>query len=359
MKTPGHVLLVLEATIGGTRRHVRELALGLAARGWKVDLVYSLFRDPRFIDDLALFRKAGIGCNEIPMHRGFSPLADMLAVRRLRALAKRLHPDIVHCHSTKAGLVGRLALRGMTPKVIYTPHCWAFQMDSPLRSLYRLVEKTFIPFTDLLLAVCKDEARLGQELGYPPEKIRIAYNGIDAAEYKRQAPKSREIVFIGRAARQKGLDILLEAYRRILRQRPGTRLSVMSDVSGRFRAELLEVGAEIVPFGSQKESAAFLASGAVLAMPSRWEAFPYLLLEAMAAGVPIVASDVGGVREAVRDGESSILVPPGQAARVAEDLIDLLDNPARRNQLAQKAQVKIADFTRWKMIESIESAYCG
>ena len=359
MKTSGHVLLVLEATIGGTRRHVREQALGLARRGWKVDLAYSLFRDPRFIDDLVLFEKAGIGCHEIPMHRGFAPFADIVAVRRLRALARRLQPDVVHCHSTKAGLVGRLALRGMSPKVIYTPHCWAFQMDSPLRGLYRLVEKALIPSTDLLLAVCKDEARLGGELGYPAEQIRVACNGIDAAECGRHVPKTREIVFIGRAARQKGLDILLEAYRLILKQRPGTRLSVMSDVTGRLRAELLEAGAEIVSFGTQAESASFLASGTVLAMPSRWEAFPYLVLEAMAAGVPVVASDVGGVDEAVSDGESAVLVPPGQPEKMANALMRLLDSPEERALLAQKAAAQGGVFTLDRLLDAVESAYCG
>lgn len=357
MKNRGHVLLVLEATIGGTRRHLRDLALGLAARGWRVDVAYSPLRDPCFVDDLPLFGEAGIGCHEIRMHRGFAPIADLVAVVRLRALARRLRPDVIHCHSTKAGLVGRLAACGLGAKVLYTPHCFAFEMDSSFRGLYRLIERILVPLADRLVAVCEDEARLARGIGYRPERVRVVYNGIDASGVVRDVPKSREIVFIGRAARQKGLDILLEAYRRLLEKRPGARLSVMSDVTGALRAGLLEAGAELVPFGSQRESAAFLASGSILAMPSRWEAFPYLLLEAMAAGVPVVASEAGGVREAVRDGEEGVLIPPEAPGALAEALLRLLDSPAERDRLGRAGREAVKTWTLGRMVASIEEVY--
>ena len=111
------VLLVLEATIGGTRRHLRDLALGLAARGLDVHIAYSAGRDPDFARDLALFREQGIGLAEIPMRRGPS-VRDIAAVRRLRSLIRQLRPDIVHLHSTKAGFVGRFAALGTGAAVL-------------------------------------------------------------------------------------------------------------------------------------------------------------------------------------------------------------------------------------------------
>ncbi|MBQ6102953.1 MAG: glycosyltransferase, partial [Kiritimatiellae bacterium] len=145
------VLLVLEATIGGTRRHLRDLALGLAARGFTVHIAYSAGRDPDFARDLVLFREQGIGLTEIHMRRGLSG-RDVAAIIRLRRLIRQLRPDIVHLHSTKAGFIGRFAALGTGAAVLYSPQCFAFEMESALRPVYRLAERLLAPLADGLVA---------------------------------------------------------------------------------------------------------------------------------------------------------------------------------------------------------------
>ena len=352
-------LLVLEATIGGTRRHLRDLALGLSARGWTLHIVYAARREKDFLRDISLFREKDIVCTEVDMKRGPAPLSDFAAVLRLRRLIRDFQPDVIHLHSTKAGLLGRLAAGGGNAKVIYTPHCFAFEMESPLRKLYFLMEKALVPLTDTLIAVCHDEAAAAARLGYPAKRIRCIHNGLDAGKRipASSQKKNYDICFAGRACRQKGLDLLTEAYRKLLQFRPGTTLAVMSDAQGRTRNELEKLGAKILPFGTTDDTLALLRQSTILVMPSRWEAFPYTPLEAFSAGVPVVAFDVGGIREAVRDRENGLLVAKGDVDALAAAMREVLADPPLMARLARGAATSAAVFPLPQMLDETERLY--
>ena len=352
------VLLVLEATVGGTRRHLRDLALGLAARGWEVSVAYSNRRDPEgFAPDLARFAEAGIRCHEIPMARGFAPVRDAKAALALRRLLLARRPDVLHLISTKAGLVGRLAGWRLGLWTVYAPHCWAFEMDSPLRGLYRLVEQALRPRTRRLVAVCSHEVREALRLGYWRGKISRVYNGVaPLAEMPPRKPV-RDIVFIGRAVRQKGIDLLPAILARLREIRPATTMAVLSDVSGPLRSQLESMGAEILPYAGETAAAEALSSSRVLLMPSRWEAFPYLVLEAFQRGAAVVASEVGGIPEAVEDGVNGLLVPPGNVNATSSALLRLLWNPDEAEILAERAWKTPARFPLSAMLDGIERAY--
>ena len=352
---PLRVLQVLEATVGGTRRHLRDLALGLAARGLDVHIAYSADRDPDFARDLVLFREQGIGLTEIPMRRGPS-VRDIVAIRRLRRLIRQLRPDIVHLHSTKAGFVGRFAALGTGAAVLYSPHCFAFEMESALRPVYRLAERLLAPLADGLVAVCEHEARLARQIGWREDRVHVIYNGIAPSPAPHPADKDG-IAFIGRNCRQKGLDILLSAWVPLKKVLPDARLTIMSDLDDRLRAAFTSAGATVLPFGTAAEAAALLGQSAILAMPSRWEAFPYLTLEAFAAGTAVVATDVGGVGEAVRDRETGLLVPPGNARELAMALQELLVSPALRNRLATAARKELARHSAETMLDGLAALY--
>ncbi len=352
------VLLVLEATIGGTRRHLRDLALGLRERGFAVHIAYSALRDPDFVRDLALFRSHGLGLTEIPMRRGPSPLRDVGAAIRLRRVIRDFKPDVIHLHSTKAGLVGRIAAIGAGVPVIYTPHCFAFEMESRLRPLYRLAERLLVPLTDGLIAVCESEADAAHGIGYPPQKIHVVYNGVLPASTPPRTER-KNIAFIGRNCRQKGVDILLEAWIILKKIVPEASLTVMSDLDDATHKAFTDAGAIVRDFGTAEEAAALLADSAVLAMPSRWEAFPYLLLEALSSGVAVVASDVGGVRECVRDRENGLLVKPGDARELAMALQELLVSDSLRQRLASAAPVSVVKFSLGRMVDETAAIYRG
>ena len=350
------VLLVLEATIGGTRRHLRDLALGLHERGFVLHIAYSALRDPDFVRDIRLFRSCGIDLTEIPMRRGPSPLRDLVAVIRLRRLLRQFKPDIIHLHSTKAGLVGRLAAIGTRAHVLYTPHCFAFEMESRLRPLYRLAERLLAPFTDGLIAVCESEAEAARSIGYTERKIHVIYNGIAPSPTPPTA-KREGIAFIGRNCRQKGVDTLLAAWVMLKKVIPEASLTVMSDLDDETRKAFTDAGAVVRDFGTAEAVAALLADSAILTMPSRWEAFPYLLLEALSSGLAVVASDVGGVRECVRDRENGLLVAPGDARELAMALQELLVSDTLRQRLASAAPASAAQFSLARMIDQTAVIY--
>ena len=350
------VLLVLEATIGGTRRHLRDLALGLHERGFSVHVAYSALRDPDFVRDIGLFRSHGIGLTEIPMRRGLSPLRDFRAAIRLRRLIRQFKPNVIHLHSTKAGLVGRVAAIGTEARILYTPHCFAFEMESRLRPLYRLAERLLAPLTDELIAVCESEADAARGIGYPERKIRVVYNGIAPSSTPPTAEREG-IAFIGRNCRQKGIDTLLDAWLMLRQVIPEASLTVMSDLDDETRKAFTDAGAVVRDFGTAEEVAALLAASAILAMPSRWEAFPYLLLEAMSCGLAVVAADVGGVGECVRNRENGILVPPGDACELAMALQELLVSDTLRQRLASVAPASVAQFGLARMVDQTAAIY--
>ena len=352
------VLLVLEATIGGTRRHLRELALGLAARGWEVSIAYSNRRDPEgFARDLSRFAEAGIRCHEIPMARGFAPIGDAKAVRALRRLLLAHRPDVLHLISSKAGFIGRIAGWKLGLWTVYAPHCWAFEMDSPLRGFYRFVERALRPRTRRLVAVCSHEVRETLRLGYWRGKISRVYNGIEPPAEMPPRNPVRDIVFIGRASRQKGIDLLPAILARLREIRPETTMAVLSDVSGPLRVQLESMGAEILPYAGEAAAAKALSGSRILLMPSRWEAFPYLVLEAFEHGAAVVASEVGGIPEAVEDGVNGLLAPPGNVKATTSALLRLLWNPEEGEIFAERAWKTLARFPLSAMLDGIERAY--
>jgi len=192
-----HVLHVIEATIGGTRRHVVDACRGLRARGVRVTLAASALREPRFRDDLDALAREGVEVREVPLVRAIRPHRDFAHTIALRALLKELRPDIVHTHSSKAGAVGRLASwsTGIGARV-HTPHTFAFlfgaMFASTSRALFRAIEKELARKTDRFIAVSEDEAATFATADFvPASKVRIVGNGIDPAPFERAVALER------------------------------------------------------------------------------------------------------------------------------------------------------------------------
>ena len=361
-----HVLQILEATEGGTRRHLRDLTLGLLARGWKVSLAVSCGRDPDFAEsDIPLLRDAGADVHVVPMSRGIAPFRDFTAWRRIAALVRELRPDVVHAHSSKAGMLGRIVAHSVGIPVVYTPHGFSFEMDvSPAkRAAYRAMERLAAGWTNALVAVCGHEAELARGLSRT-SRVATVYNGVepdcgyDCATSERRC----DAVFVGRFCRQKAPDIFLAACERVRGNRPDSRFAIMG--SGKLdecgcskELRLLSGSLDVLPRGGRSEVSRLLREAKVLVMPSRWEGFPYLVLEAMAAGTPIVASDVGGVGEAVRDGREALLVPKDDVGAVSVAVERLLDEPELRGRLVAAAQERVKRFSLGAMVDGIECVY--
>lgn len=326
---PVHILYVLEATEGGTRRHLRDLACGLPD-GFSATVVVSPLRDPAFVrEDRTAYQDAGVQWIELPMRRG-AGAGDIVAVHRLREILRRLRPDLIHAHSSKAGAVARLASRGDFP-VVYTPHGFSLLMPGVVWP-YRLFEAFAVRWTEAVICVTEEEIRLAERLGYPAGQIHLIRNGIAHSAPSPCVVANREgIGFFGRDAPQKGIDVL-----RACRSLP---IRFFTDYP-------------------QSEAIALMRTVAVAAMPSRWEGCPYTLLEAWAAGTPVAASAIGGFKELIRHGENGWLLPPDATPDAWErELGNLLRDLPLREQLAQGGRRSLAAYTLSGMIDKTLSIY--
>lgn len=238
---------------------------------------------------------------------GPSTLAE---TRQLGAILGQINPDLVHLHSAKAGLAGRLLLRGRRP-VVFQPHSWSFEAAGGTIGRGAIAwERWAARWADVIVCVSADERRRGQDAGIQARFIEIP-NGVDLTSYSPATPEARSAaraafgvapdtplaVTVGRLARQKGQDVLLAAWRRVIERVPDAELVLVGD--GPDRGALEGLAVPRVRFaGADQDVAAWLAAATVAVLPSRWEAgLSLVAMEAMASARSVVAADVAGMRE--------------------------------------------------------------
>ena len=370
MKT---VLQVLEATEGGTRRHLRDLVGALDPAAFRCALAVACRRDPDFQSDLAAWRVRGLDVIELAMRRGVSPWADLAALAGLVRCVRRVRPDMIHAHSAKAGVLARSAGFLCRVPVVYTPHAFPFLMacGPRRREFYRWVERLARRGTAAVIAVSGEEEVSALALGYPPERVARIPNGVapvDAGGIVVRDIASLRIGFMGRLTRQKGPDLLLDAMQEVIVHLPHVQVVFYGD--GEMAAELRErAGQEPLsrhvrfagPY-AQSEAIRLLREVDIAVLPSRWEGCPYVLLEAFQAGVPVVAAGVGGVTDLVRHGENGLCVPPEDSEALGDALLTLLRDAALRRALAEGGRAALTAFTLTQMVSRVEQVYrevCG
>ncbi|MBL8858264.1 MAG: glycosyltransferase [Planctomycetes bacterium] len=314
------VLHVMECTIGGTRRHLVDVALGQAAAGLDVHVTAANLRQADFEADLQRLERAGVVVTRLAMVRNIAPATDARHFAELKRQLERTRPDIVHTHSSKAGVLGRLAsiTTGIGVRV-HTPHTFAFLFEAefsrPKRALFRNIERALSGHTRAVVAVSASEARTFVRSGVvDPERVRVIANGIDARPWMEARALSRTEIglagegplalMIGLLNIAKGQDLAVRAL-----ARPGLddlQLAVVGH--GGMERELRELAVRIgvadrVRFlGYRDDVPRLVASGDFVLLPSRWEGMPYVALEAMAAGKAIVATPVDGAVDLIDDG---------------------------------------------------------
>jgi len=340
----------MEATIGGTRRHLGQLAHNLGRHDVEVVVACSSLRTSDFRRDVAAMIAAGIEVVEIPMARQVRPGADLRALMKLRQLIRHGGFDVVHTHSSKAGALGRAAAHlGRGPAVVHTPHSFAFLHDAEFsrlkRRLYLLVERRLGRRTTRMVAVSRAEGDAAVRHGIVPrDRITVIWNGVEA-ELAPSRPRSeirRELgigsdapvlVSVGLLEVSKGHRFLVEAVGRVMSDLPELRCLIVGD--GSRRRELEEqcrgagLASNITFTGHRRDAVDLIAAGDALVLPSLWEGLPYVILEAMALAVPVVSSDVGGCGELLDHGTTGLLVPAADATALAGAITDLLRDPAR------------------------------
>lgn len=323
-----HVTQPVEAGVAAV---VLDLALAQRARGWSVVVVCP---PTGWLAD----RARGLGIDVRPWHATRQPgpmlVKEVLALRRVLA---RLTPDVVHLHSSKAGLVGRLAVRGRVPTV-FQPHLWSFQTArGVLRTASTWWERRASRWTNLVVCVSDDELVIGREAGVTAP-AEVVCNGVDT---DRLRPRANTVaraalglapgplaVCVGRLAALKGQDQLLSAWPEVLARVPDARLVLVGDgPDGHgWRAAHPTADHESVRWwGHSDDPAPFYTAADVVVLPSRAEGMALVPLEAMACGRPVVAFDVGGVRQSV--GDAGAVVPAGDIGALAAAVAHRLTDP--------------------------------
>jgi glycosyltransferase involved in cell wall biosynthesis len=274
--------------------------------------------------------------------RALNPREDLLGLLELLALVRRERPAVVHVNSSKAGVLGRLAAAlGGVPVRMFTVHGWAFRAHQGVESLaYLWADRLMSPLTSMTICVARSEFEAGMQahacrLG----RTVIIRNGVDLDVPRSHANGHRPmtIVSVGRLRPPKDFLTLLRALALL---EPGTaRTLVVGDGPQRpaLAAAVRDLGltGAVDLLGERDDVAELLAGADVFALCSASEGLPMSVLEAMAAGLPVVASDVGGVPELVRDGETGLLVPPARPAALASALERLAADAALRRRLGE------------------------
>jgi glycosyltransferase involved in cell wall biosynthesis len=280
------------------------------------------------------------------IRRRIDPWHDALALVELIRLCRKVRPQIVHAHSSKMGVLGRLAAwLAQVPVRVLTVHGWSFAAYNGLaRSLFLSIERLMRPLTTTVVCVAEATRREGLAAGTcDPQRTVVIHNAVDVRSFR---PTSREggtveVVGVGRFAYPKDFTTLLDALTlvaapcRVRLAGDGPDLGAVASALTRnglsHRVELL---------GARADVPDLLASSDVFVLSSRSEGFPVSVLEAMAAGLPVVAPDVGGVGEAVEDGETGFLVPAADAEALAGALERLLVDGELRRRLGAAGRAR-------------------
>lgn len=343
---------------GGAQRYVFDLSHWLKDRA-EVEVAVGDRPDMELQQRL---RSAGIKWRQLKhLQRSINPLADLLAVRELRRLIKQGGYNVIHLNSSKAGAVGALAAAGLPkrlrPKVIYTAHGWVFV--EPLAkwrlAWYKFIERTTARWKDIIICVSKmskDDA-LQAKVGRP-EQLKVipialnkeVLNFLPADQARQQLrqlanlpPTGEEIILITIANYYgtKGIDILLSALPPIINQYPQVHSLVLGD--GPLKDSLFKLRANLnlqnhvhLP-GNIPEAYRLLTGADIFVLPSRKEGLPYALLEALAAGLPIIATEVGAIPSVLGNGQAGLLITPGAAGDLTKAIQTLLENNNLKNKL--------------------------
>ncbi len=362
---PLRIVHCLRAPVGGLFRHVRDLARGQALGGNAVGVICDAnAQDALTAKNLAeLQRFCALGIHLVPMHRQIAP-SDFWAIRKTRDLCAAIGPDILHGHGAKGGAFARLAALRTNVLAFYTPHGGSLHYSprSPAGFVFLRLERLLAQATSgLIFESVYGRDTFMQKIAQPECPVQVIHNGLHADEFKRVTPgrEAADFLFIGELRDLKGLDLLLEALARI-RTRHDARATIVGDGpdAARFHQMARDLGLDgAVEFTGAMPARDGFKRGQVLVVPSRAESFPYIVLEALAARVPVIATRVGGIPEMFGEWERA-LVTPDNCDELEEAMQAALTSPQQLHQQAEAlAGQTRAAFSAERMTTSVEAFY--
>ena len=373
------ILELVESAAAGVGRHVVDLTAGLIARGHQVHLVYSEARSDRtFAGDVErLQEQSGFHSFQLSM-RQWPSKSDVRVIRNLRQYVRSDGPfDMVHCHSTKAGLVGRLALLGHDVKRLYTPHA-LFTMQLANVSITKwavaILEASLSRLCDRIIVVSREEHSHALEIGIPAAKLSLIPNGI-CLDQPRLSASARTalrrkwgvrdtevcIGFVGRLASQKSPQTLLRSVAALL-QRTAAPVRLVMIGDGPLESSMRQLAAELsiderITWLGACDARPLMGAFDVFALSSESEGHSIAVLEAMAQGLPVVATRVGGISETVQHGVNGFIAPIRGVHEIAAALETLVHDPGLRERMGQASRALSQNFSLDRMVDQTVALY--
>lgn len=390
-------MLITQSGFGGAQKNVFDLATNLDKE--KFEAAVAVGPDGGYELGRQLDEHGVTNFQLKYLRRQISPLNDLAALFEIFSLIRKWRPQILHLHSSKAGFIGAIAGKAAGVKVVYTVHGAVFEAEfkSPTKRLFLALEKLSAALKDRIICVSEKDRRLWlKNSAAPAKKLTTIYNGLDwqvlqknllarqkaleifarenlsLAQTLRVTANPKIIVTIANFYPEKGLVYLVEALNLVFEKYP--KVIFIHLGSGGSPPEKTIFEATIKKYGLQDKifsmgapeqfpeklpAAAYLAAFDIFVLSSVKEGFPYAILEAMAAGLPIVATRVGGIPEIIESGKNGFLVEPRNSAGLAEKILELLRNPGICRAFHQNSQTKISDFSLEKMVQQTQALYCS
>jgi len=348
---------------GGVQVHIADLASQLRARGHDVLVLAPTSKGPKPLG----VRVAGRSVR-VPYRGTVAPIAPMpTSIVAIRRVFGGWHPDVVHVHEPLTPSTSMWATLASDAPVVATFHAWLdrsrlLELSAPL--LRPVVQRIRTP-----IAVSEAAASfLATAFPDLAERVEVVPNGVDLAAFANvdpaPLPEGRRIVWVHRLDPQKGFATMLAAFERIADAMPDARLIVAGDGPQRDLVERLAEPARgrvqlLGAVAHERVPGLFAAADVAVAPATGQESFGIVLIEAMAAGAPVVASDIEGYREVIRDRASGLLVPPGDAEALAQALLAVLGDPALGARLAEGGRARAGAFDWATITPRLEGIYAA
>jgi glycosyltransferase involved in cell wall biosynthesis len=368
------LLVITRLELGGAQRVVLHTARNLDRERFTVALAWG---PGDFLDDEAM---AVPDVETFPIDslvRPVAPISDFRALASLRAVIRSFQPQVIHTHSSKAGILGRLAARlERVPAVVHTVHGFGFTplQPAPLRMAFRTTESILARFTDHFVTVSERDRQRGIEMGlFPPGRATVIRAGIDLEKFHTAAdgdavcerlgiPTDSPLVAqIGNFKAQKAPLDFVRVAATVRKNIPEAWFVMVGDGPLRGRAEELAkslgVADRMTFCGWWDDVPGLLAATTVSVLTSRHEGLPCSVVESLAAGVPVVATAVDGTVEVVRSGDNGFLAPAGDVGALAEGVCTILADAETHKRFAAAASIGLEAFDHDLMVRQQEELY--
>jgi len=364
---PLNILHVFRSPVGGLFRHVHDLAKEQAARGHRVGMIADDSTGGARAEEVLarLAPSLALGVTRIPMRRHAGP-SDIGALLRVMRRIAEVDADIVHGHGAKGGTFARMAFNQRRAARAYTPHGGSllFSNDNLAGRFYLGTERLLMLGGDLYLFESAFSADIfRRKIGEPKGLVRVVHNGVSRQEFEpvTVAGDATDIMFLGELREQiKGIDTLIDAIAILHGKGRRVTATLIGDGPDRaaLEARVERLGlAQAVRLPGAMPGRQALARGRLMVVSSRWESLPYVVLEAAAAGKPLVTTRVGGIPE-IYGPLADRLVPAGDPAAMAAAIERTLDEPETTAEMTAKLRERVAAaFSVDTMVDGVLAAY--